>query len=314
MQHKAYSVVIPAYNATRTLAETLESLLGQTEPPAKIIVADDASTDGTALLAQSFGVEVRTFEHSGLSGVQNRALELVATPLVAFVDSDDVWGPDTGRALAAQFVRQELHAANVGARWFWDGEEAPPPLGRCSPDVHWFRVTRSDLLRENPLPKSGTMFATNAVRAVGGYDERLTSCEDLDLALKLVEAGGEIVRTEWQGIAYRQSMLSMSRDPRRMILNESRVVLTRLGQEHGAASSQVRRMTRVFWIRHAARLAAAQQPLSRLPKLSELQSAPTPLDVLLERVVRGRLQSHVAASWRLLVSAREKMAPGARFT
>ena len=47
----AYSVVMPAFNATATIGEAIASIIGQTVLPAEIIVVDDGSTDATAALA-----------------------------------------------------------------------------------------------------------------------------------------------------------------------------------------------------------------------------------------------------------------------
>ncbi len=54
-----YGVVIPAYNAARTLQAAIESVLVQTVPPAAIIVADDGSTDSTARIADGYGPPVQ---------------------------------------------------------------------------------------------------------------------------------------------------------------------------------------------------------------------------------------------------------------
>lgn len=52
------TVIIPAYNESRTIADTIESLKMQSVPPEEIIVVDDCSTDGTGDVARSFGVTV----------------------------------------------------------------------------------------------------------------------------------------------------------------------------------------------------------------------------------------------------------------
>ena len=50
-----YAVIIPAYNAAGTIAETIESALRQTVPPVRILVVDDGSTDATRKVAEAFG-------------------------------------------------------------------------------------------------------------------------------------------------------------------------------------------------------------------------------------------------------------------
>ena len=95
MTHR-YTLVIPAFNAAGTLAEALQSALDQTVPPARIIVVDDGSNDGTHEVAATFGagVEVKRQANEGPASATNAGLRLVETNLVAFLDADDLWLSD----------------------------------------------------------------------------------------------------------------------------------------------------------------------------------------------------------------------------
>jgi glycosyltransferase involved in cell wall biosynthesis len=90
------SVVIPAFDAERYLAEALTSVLGQTRPPAEVVVVDDGSTDGTAAVAAGFGSPVRCVSRTrgGIGAALNTGLEHTSGKLLAFLDADDVWLPD----------------------------------------------------------------------------------------------------------------------------------------------------------------------------------------------------------------------------
>ncbi len=95
MSKTQVSVVIPAYNAARYIRCAIRSILDQTSPADEIIVVDDGSTDGTAEAARAAGpnVKVAGQPNSGPSAARNKGLELAGAPLVAFLDSDDVWLP-----------------------------------------------------------------------------------------------------------------------------------------------------------------------------------------------------------------------------
>lgn len=93
------AVVIPVYNHARFLARTLESVLGQTRRPDRIIVIDDGSPDDSLAAAQGFaarGVEVIAQENRGVSATVRRLLEMAAEDcdLIATLDSDDVLAPE----------------------------------------------------------------------------------------------------------------------------------------------------------------------------------------------------------------------------
>lgn len=91
----AYTVVIPAFNADRFLAETIDSVLAQTVPPGRIIIADDGSTDGTRRVAEGFGDRVVYLHqpNTGPGAATTLGLRAVTTPFAATVDSDDLWQP-----------------------------------------------------------------------------------------------------------------------------------------------------------------------------------------------------------------------------
>ena len=75
----AYSVVIPAYDAERTIARVVEALRAQTPAPAEIIVVDDASKDGTAEAARAVGATVVANETSKSAGGARNAGWAAAT-------------------------------------------------------------------------------------------------------------------------------------------------------------------------------------------------------------------------------------------
>lgn len=87
------SVVIPAYNSERFVAEAIESALGQSHPPVEVIVIDDGSTDGTADVVRSFSdrVQYHYQENGGIGRARNIGIELARCTFLSFLDSDDCW-------------------------------------------------------------------------------------------------------------------------------------------------------------------------------------------------------------------------------
>jgi glycosyltransferase involved in cell wall biosynthesis len=99
------SILIPAYNAEKWIAYTLQSALAQTWPRKEIIVVDDGSTDHTAEVVRRFGskgVVLFSTENRGLSAAQNQAFQLCHGHYIQWLDSDDLLAPDKiERQLAA---------------------------------------------------------------------------------------------------------------------------------------------------------------------------------------------------------------------
>jgi glycosyltransferase involved in cell wall biosynthesis len=89
------SCIVPVFNGERYLAETLNSIVGQTYRPLEIIVVDDGSTDGSSRIAEAFGrgVQYCWQENAGEAAARNRGLGMAQTEFVAFLDADDLWHP-----------------------------------------------------------------------------------------------------------------------------------------------------------------------------------------------------------------------------
>ena len=138
------SVVIPAYNAERTIGKVLEALRSQQPPPAEIIVVDDGSVDGTGAVARRLGAHVVRTEGRGYAGAaRNRGWDAATGDIVVFVDADSVPAPDWGAGLAralAQFPGAIVGCArafSASTAWGWVGylqSETPYlPLGEPRP-------------------------------------------------------------------------------------------------------------------------------------------------------------------------------------
>lgn len=89
------SILICAFNAEKTIAETLESVMAQTWPNTEIIVADDGSTDRTAEIVRQFkAVTLVSLEHEGFSAAQNHAFNHSQGDYIQYLDADDLLAPD----------------------------------------------------------------------------------------------------------------------------------------------------------------------------------------------------------------------------
>ena len=98
------SVIIPAYNCERYLADAIDSVLGQCYRPIEIIVVDDASTDGSAAVARRFpGIRYTDQPHGGIGAARNTGSDLAVGEFLAFIDADDLWVQDKLNRQTAAF-------------------------------------------------------------------------------------------------------------------------------------------------------------------------------------------------------------------
>ncbi|RZI86265.1 MAG: glycosyltransferase family 2 protein [Rubrivivax sp.] len=190
------SVVIPAYNAQRFVAETIASVKAQSYQDIEIIVVDDGSTDQTASIAESFeGVRCIRKPNGGVSSARNRGVAEARGELLAFVDSDDVWHPDK---LRHQVALMDLHPEIVLGITASSSERAEVDAFGRLPEGQLPRYHVIDQFEEvflNPyLGMSGVMVRKDAFNAVNGFDQTLPFAEDVDFYLRLLFQRSAVVR------------------------------------------------------------------------------------------------------------------------
>jgi glycosyltransferase involved in cell wall biosynthesis len=107
------SVLIAAYNCSRTIQETLDSVFAQTIAPDEVIVLNDGSTDDTLSVVESYKAPILILNqpNKGVSCTRNSLCERATGDLLAFIDSDDIWHP---KYLEVQCKLFEDHPDAVG--------------------------------------------------------------------------------------------------------------------------------------------------------------------------------------------------------
>ncbi|MGB3299731.1 MAG: glycosyltransferase family 2 protein, partial [Phormidesmis sp.] len=165
------SVIIPAYNAEKTLLETIESVLQQSFCDFELIVVNDGSTDRTVdILNTVDDVRLKTLSvvNGGVSAARNLGIVHSSGQFISFIDADDLWTADK---LASQVAAlKETSEAGVAYSWTLtmseDGKQFYP--GK-SPSFEG-NVYR-DLLVSNFIASgSNVMVRRAAVESVGPFD------------------------------------------------------------------------------------------------------------------------------------------------
>lgn len=187
------SVIVPAFNAERWIADTLESVFAQTYTNYEVIVVDDGSTDRTAAAVSRFAGKLRYSHqaHKGVGAARNAGIAASSGELIAQLDADDMWRPDFLAVLAPLFDDAAVGVA-CGDIVYWDQQR---PLEVCP--RHWQRVSKPreatsmwpQLLRENYVPAAAAMVRRSALLRAGPYDERLHYAEDYDMWLRIARLG-----------------------------------------------------------------------------------------------------------------------------
>lgn len=107
------SIIMPAYNSSHTIRDSIQSVCQQTYPNWELLVVDDCSTEDIAAIVREFPDSrihyYRLSSNQGVSGARNKGIEEAKGQYIAFLDSDDLWHP---RKLMNQVsFMQEYHYA-----------------------------------------------------------------------------------------------------------------------------------------------------------------------------------------------------------
>lgn len=178
--HAPYvTVLMPAYNASRHIAEAIDSLLGQTYGNFELLVVDDGSTDCTREIVKSYGDDrvrlVCRGSNSGVAATLNFGLQIAATDLIARLDADDIAYP---RRLELQVAYMDSHPdCSLLGSWF----DCVDDRGRLQDTVHGHcetAVLRWCLLTRNVIAHPSVMLRRIDALAAGGYDTQSHNSED----------------------------------------------------------------------------------------------------------------------------------------
>jgi glycosyltransferase involved in cell wall biosynthesis len=206
------SIVVPAYNAERFLAATLDSVVAQTHRDWECLVVDDDSTDATLAVIERYAqtddrIRAVHIDHGGESKARNAGFRLTDphATYATFMDSDDVWLPG---ALEALLGRAAADPAAIGAHAvaeFIDASGAPLRTGEFSTrGLHRVGLVGnrigevpmdaptdfSLLLWGTPVFPPGLVVAERAAYVKAGpFDSSLTAGQDWDMLLRLTRSG-----------------------------------------------------------------------------------------------------------------------------
>src|SRR5690606_33035643 len=113
------SVIIPNHNKARTLRACLASVLAQTNPPAEVIVVDDASTDDSRAIIREFPVRLICLDvNQGAAAARNAGARSATGDVLFFLDSDIALAPDA-LANALRVLREHPECAMVQGIYDW---------------------------------------------------------------------------------------------------------------------------------------------------------------------------------------------------
>lgn len=239
------TVIIPVYNRTQLIAETLGSLLNQTVPADEIIVVDDGSTDDTAKAAQAAFAEwesgkvkgqkspefrVIAQENAGPAKARNIGFAASKGQFIHFFDSDDLAAPNKHEV---QLKALEETGADIAYGPWVKGRFSERKFTPANHVLQQWGLPDGDLIKALltnwSIVSHACLFRRSIVENSGGFPEHLFVAEDQMMFLNCLLAGARVVHSpgtlELYRIGDHGKITAHGEGQKRQVLNWARFLI-----------------------------------------------------------------------------------------
>ena len=211
------SILVPAYNAEKWLADTLTSAVSQTWPRKEIIVVDDGSSDATLSIARGFEssvIKVLADDHRGKAAAVNLAVEVSQGDYIQYLDADDILAADK---IAIQVERLRSQPANSVATCTWTrfyNDDLRTAIFRHQPDYRDYERPIDWLLQQYDghatMPPLAWLLPRAVVEIIGPWNPSLTLNDDTEYFTRAVLNSDRILFCEAARGYYRSGNTTLS--------------------------------------------------------------------------------------------------------
>ena len=257
-----FSIVITTHNRLSLLKRAIDSAFAQTAA-CEVVVADNASTDGTQAYVESLGDRVvyrRNTTNTNHSGAVNAGVDAATGDWIKLLDDDDYLAPDcieemmAAIALRPQAVIISCQAAQVNQQEVELSQTPATGPGKVfyipQADIHY-----GMLLEVVPFGTPVQVaFQRQAFRRSGGWDLAMTSCDDIDSWIRIAQFGDAIFinqclayRTVWSGGYDQKISLRQRRDTNILIKQRIHTHIDQRYRDLVPAMEDIDRYLQLHW-------------------------------------------------------------------
>lgn len=216
------SIIMPAYNAERTIAESIQSVLAQTYTQWELLVINDGSKDQTSNVVKSINdsrIILIEQENSGVAKARNHGISKAKGELIAFLDSDDVWMKNK---LEKQLTFLQANDFSIVYSKTYCLFEDTNTIKDCFVDVNIKMEDAQKILVFDFVPILTVLLYKNVLDDIGTFDLSLQGTEDWDLWIRILQKHSIGYMDEFLTI-YRITANSLSRNLEKHMREELKV-------------------------------------------------------------------------------------------
>lgn len=210
------SVVIPAFNCARYIAQAVGSVLEQDFPDFELILVNDGSPDTPLLESEltPYRDQIRYLkqESRGPSAARNAGIRLSTAKYIAFLDGDDFWQPEHLSTMMRLFESNPALGLTYCDCILLKGDKAAGRYFEVQPQAE--SVDFDSLLVENCAIATSTVVASReALLTADIFDENLRRCEDFDLWLRMAFKRLPMTYDTGAKVIHRVNEIGLAADP-----------------------------------------------------------------------------------------------------
>jgi glycosyltransferase involved in cell wall biosynthesis len=180
------SVIIPIYNGSRFVEETIRSVVNQNFEDWELILVDDGSTDNTREIIESFkSTKIRCFSkpNSGVSDSRNYGAKYATGEYFAFIDADDIWKP-AKMSESVDFIKN--HPVHLVHSYMEVIDASSKPTGEILQGKEGWMLNSLLLWDGCNIPSpSSILVSKDAYEKVGGFDTNFSTAADQDFFFRI---------------------------------------------------------------------------------------------------------------------------------
>jgi glycosyltransferase involved in cell wall biosynthesis len=181
------SIIMPAYNAEKTIKESIQSVLDQTYKEWELLIVNDGSTDRTEPVVESYKderIKLISQKNGGVSNARNNALRQAQGEYISFLDSDDLW-IKTKLELQLEYLEKNNLKFVYTKSYSFIGDSSD--IKKAFTFVNLGFKDSEEILIYNFIPILTVLFHKSILKDVGYFDESLQGTEDWDYWIQVLQ-------------------------------------------------------------------------------------------------------------------------------
>lgn len=239
MKYPLVSIIIPMYNAESTIAECIESLLRLRYPKDKleIVIVDNGSTDQSVSVVKKYPVRLLSKPIGTIAAVRNFGASHSNGEIYGFVDSDCLVFEDWLISALKQLQNNDVAATGSGYL---------APANCTWVEKAWLYESKHKPFQTDFITSGNFIIKSKVFNEIGGYNEKLKTCEDADICVRIIQKGYKVINSSEIKIVHLGNPKTISEFVRKELwYGEDMLSATRIGYV-----DKVFVMTLLFFLTH----------------------------------------------------------------